>query len=79
MVSLIEIGAKPQPPKVKVGTKVKSMFMTPTGPKMSNGVVISNNTIDFVTLTAIYDIETENLDVLGKKIIISGIPESFFL
>ena len=46
---------------------------------MSNGVVISNNTIDFVTLTAIYDIETENLDVLGKKIIISGIPESFFL
>jgi len=30
-------------------------------------------------LTAIYNIETENLDVLGKKIIISGIPESFFL
>lgn len=53
--------------------------MTPTGPKLSDGVVISNNTIDFVTLTAVYDIETENLDVLGKKIITKGVPESFFL
>ena len=79
MISLIETGAKSQPPKVKVGTKVQSIFMTPTGPKLSDGVVISNNTIDFVTLTAVYDIETENLDVLGKKIIIKGVPESFFL
>lgn len=68
----------PRPPKVKVGTSITSIFMTPNGPKLSKGVVIKNNTIDFMTLTALYDIETENLDDEGKKIILENVPESFF-
>jgi len=79
IVSLMYKGATPQPPKVKVGTQIQSIFSTPQGPKMSKGVVIANNIIDFVTLTALYTIETENLDEDGKKIIIEYVPESFFM
>ena len=77
MISLLEIGVKPQSPKFKVGKKIKSVFKTQDGTKLSNGVIISNNTIDFVTLTALYDVEIENLDEQGQKIIIKNVVESF--
>lgn len=77
--SYIQLGYKVQKPKIKVGTRIKSVFNTKDGIKISKGKVISNNTIDFVTLTACYDIDTEDLDFLGRKIIIRGIPESVFV
>lgn len=78
MVSLIYDGKLPQPPKIKIGTKIQSIVETYNGSKVFNGTIISNNTIDFATLDPLYDIKTEISDENGKCIIMENIPEILF-
>lgn len=42
------------------------------------GMIISNNTIDYVTLEAVYDIEIDKTDIDGNCIVLKNVPESIF-
>lgn len=67
-------------PALKVGTKLIWSYLDENNnAKSANAVIISNNTIDYETLTALYDIELDVVNEKGKKIIIEGVPEEIFL
>lgn len=67
-------------PALKVGTKLIWSYLDENNnPQSANAVIISNNTIDYKTLTALYDIELDVVNEKGKKVIITGVPEEIFL
>ena len=68
------------PPKYKVGERFQiNLSNADNSQKHSTiGTIISNNTIDFLTFGAIYDVETEEIDFIGRKIIFESVPEHFF-
>lgn len=71
---------KVKAPALKVGTKLIWSYLDENGKAQSaNAVITSNNTIDYETLTALYNIELDVVNDKGKKIIIEGIPEEIFL
>lgn len=79
IVSKIQIGGKIYPPKVKKGTKFHAIYNTPNGLEMVDGYVIENNAIHFTTLEPLYTIMTDKVDFIGRKIILDGVPESYFI
>lgn len=42
------------------------------------GVIVSNNTIDYITLEAVYDIEIDKTDLEGNNVVLKNIPEYIF-
>jgi len=77
--SLIQLGYKIKEPRVKLGTEFHAYYQTPKGLKMVEGYVINNNMIHFATLEPMYTIMTDDVDEIGRKVILDGVPESLFL
>lgn len=76
--SLIQVGDKIRKPKYKIGKKFKAVYDTPNGLKMVDGKVIANDMVHFSSLEPMYTIETGDVDFIGRKIILDGVPESCF-
>lgn len=75
----VDPNRKIQLPKHEVGEKFRIKLVNEEGIEINTiGTIISNNTIDFLSWTAIYDVETEQIDFLGKKIMFESVPERFF-
>ena len=68
------------PPKYNVGDRfeIKLSNANNSIKHKTIGTIISNNTIDFLTFDAIYDVETEEIDFIGRKIMFESVPEHFF-
>ena len=77
--SLIQIGGKIKKPRYKIGKKFKALYNTSDGLKMVDGKVIANDMIHFSSLEPMYTIETGDVDFIGRKIILDGVPESCFV
>ena len=77
--SFIQLGYKVPNPRVAVGTEFHAFYDTPNGAKMVDGYVMKNNMIHFATLEPIYTIMTGDVDFIGRKVILDGVPESIFL
>ena len=77
--SLIQLGHEIRSPRIAIGTEFHAYYNTDNGVKMVDGHVIANNMIHFSTLEPMYTIETCDVDIIGRKVILDFVPESIFL
>lgn len=61
--------------KLDVGTKLTWEYIDEAGvKKKTKGVIIACDTIDYMTLEPLYDIQLDEVDFLGRAIVVENVP-----